>query len=783
MPAEWVVQREAVAKGSTDEDGRYKLTNVPPGRYQLTAVSPGYVFAEPNANEWQPGKVVNVAAGGESDEVDITLAKLARAYKARGRVVDEDGRAVSGVDVTYISMTADSQRFRGNMFGAGKTDERGEFTVRGLTPGGWGVWASSGEYSGDSTQGTTYSNPAIFEVADSDVSGLEIKMRRGAEVSGVINIEGTSDPAVLARFREARFGAWVNTDAADTGVPNYASFKPGTDGSFHITGLRPGRLMFDLEWPKPKGFSLLYVKREGVEQREGLEVRAGERVKNVQVAYVYGNSVVRGEPAVGVRVNLVRVRTLEGAPVRQVNRFMGTLERTTDDRGVYRTYGLLPGVYVVSAGGRFSMNVYGVIAHTDEAPTFYPSVPRDATTEVTVHAGEEVGAVEIRLRGDKGHAVSGTVAGVTDAAHAEQATIINIIAADSTEYAGQVYIYGRAETEGFSLDGLTDGDYDLVAERYVTTKGWTRIGASSRRVQIRGADVTGLKITFAPLGSLSGRIVFEAPPSPVETKAPAAVAKPTADVKTPNVDEAKPSSTNEAKASGAKDACRGTADALWSGAVVVARREAVAGQTLPASEPSTLEDSPDDKGGFNFRGVVAGTYRFEFKLGEGYFVTGMRRGARPPEASASVVRLGQGEQVSDLIVTAAYGAASVEGCLSFGDCEDCAPARVRVYLVPQERERAEDALRYAEATIERKGREGEFSFGGVAPGRYILVALPEPRRKQGAAELPVFADADALARLRRDAEARGTRITLAPCEHAEGVAVTYAPPEKQNRER
>jgi hypothetical protein len=40
---------------------------------------------------------------------------------------------------------------------------------------------------------------------------------------------------------------------------------------------------------------------------------------------------------------------------------------------------------------------------------------------------------------------------------------------------------------------------------------------------------------------------------------------------------------------------------------------------------------------------------------------------------------------------------------------------------------------------------------------------------------PAFADADARARLRRDAEARGTRITLAPCEHAEGFALSYAP--------
>jgi 5-hydroxyisourate hydrolase-like protein (transthyretin family) len=414
MPADWYVQREPVAKGVTDEEGRYKLTNVPPGRYQLAAVSPGYIFAEGGANEWQQGKVVNVsagdelknldftlvrggvvtgrvtdsdgkpaveeivtlipadprarkenrvrpftaatddrgvyrawgvtpgrylayagrskednfrrggqddgafypqtfypsvtdesqaraldvAAGGESDEVDITLAKLTRTYKAQVRAVDEDGRPVPNVSIAVGSMTATAggRRFYGNVSGGGKTDERGEYSVRGLVPGDWGVWASPGDiYGGGASQGASYSDPVTFEVTDSDVSGIEIKMRRGAEVSGVMTLEGASDPAVLARFKELKFGAWVNTGDATAGVPNYTQLQVGADGSFKLTGLRPGRLMLDLEWPRPKGFSLLYVRRDGVEQREGLELKAGERVKNVQVAYSYGTAVIRGE--------------------------------------------------------------------------------------------------------------------------------------------------------------------------------------------------------------------------------------------------------------------------------------------------------------------------------------------------------------------------------------------------------------------------------------------------------------------------------------------------------
>jgi hypothetical protein len=559
------------------------------------------------------------------------------------------------------------------------------------------------------------------------------------------------------------------------GYEQNATAVAGPDGSFKLENLEAAPYSVSAYAPGYfDAFSLEYERGARVYYRPGETVS----IRAVRGGVITGRVTdARGEPAAGVRVNLVRVRTLEGSPVREVNRFTRTLERTTDDRGVYRSYGLLPGAYVVSAGGRNSTYFFGVSPHTDEAPTFYPSTTRDAAAEVTVRGGEEAGAVDVRLRSERARAVSGVVAGVTDAAHAELATVINLISADSTEYAGQVYIYGRAESEGFSLDGLSDGDYDLVAERYSTNKDWQRVAVSTRRVQIRGADVTGLRLTFTPLASLSGRIVFETPPA-AETKTPAPIAKPPAvnEAKTPTTDEAKASSVGEAKEKGA---CEGTAAALWAGAALIARREPVAGQRLPANEPSTLDMAPDAKGEFAMRGLVAGTYRLEFNLSEGYFVTGVRRGQRPPETAAtaaSVVRLQQGEQVSDLMVTAAYGAASVAGRVSFGECEGCTPARVRLYLVPQERERADDALRYAEATVEGKNREGEFSFEGLAPGRYILVALPEPARKRGAAEPSAFADADSRARLRRDAESRGARITLAPCEHSEGVAVTYTLP-------
>src|SRR5215210_6097339 len=58
-----------------------------------------------------------------------------------------------------------------------------------------------------------------------------------------------------------------------------------------------------------------------------------------------------GEPVVGVRVHTIPVRDLKGRTL--LSDAMSTQQEwKTDDRGVYRIYGLNPGVYVVSAGGR-----------------------------------------------------------------------------------------------------------------------------------------------------------------------------------------------------------------------------------------------------------------------------------------------------------------------------------------------------------------------------------------------------------------------------------------------
>ena len=118
-----------------------------------------------------------------------------------------------------------------------------------------------------------------------------------------------------------------------------------------------------------------------------------------------------GEAIVGIRVRAVMVKESTGVPsrTRSLNPLQLFQEWKTDDRGVYRIFGLVPGSYLVSVGGRGLLNLstISVEGYDNDAPTFYPSATRDSAVEVKVRGGEEAGGIDIRYREGRGHAVSG----------------------------------------------------------------------------------------------------------------------------------------------------------------------------------------------------------------------------------------------------------------------------------------------------------------------------------------------------------------------------------------
>jgi hypothetical protein len=145
--------------------------------------------------------------------------------------------------------------------------------------------------------------------------------------------------------------------------------------------------------------------------------------------------------------------------------------------------------------------------------------------------------------------------------------------------------------------------------------------------------------------------------------------------------------------------------------------------------------------------------------------TAPARAAQPAAAATAndVVNLRSGQQLSGVTVRVAAGAASLSGVVAGRPGASLAAwgPQARVYLVPAERERADDPLRYAEAV---PTTDGAFAFKNLAPGRYRLLAREAGAEIAGPNARPIFLDSDGRAQLRRDAESAGTPVELQPCQ-------------------
>jgi hypothetical protein len=450
-----------------------------------------------------------------------------------------------------------------------------------------------------------------------------------------------------------------------------------------------------------------------------------------------------GEPVVAIPVRALRVRDARGraTPLRGP----GSPERLTDDRGVYRIYGLPPGTYLVSSGG--SQRGFGIFsAYEGDAPTFFPSSTRDTAVEVPVRGGEEAANIDIRYRGERGHAISGTVSGIVDS-NARTGVAVTLRQAGSGGYEASSTVVPGTQS-GFSFNGVSDGDYEVMAQQW---GGGAVSSATStpRPVKVKGADVTGVELVLAPLASIAGRITLEAAP---------------------------------------KEKCGDGRGGSLLETMINARRDE---KNLPENSSrapffNAGGGIPTDQGEFTVRNLMAGSYRLSLWLpSDAWYVrsivlpgaaarapTAPAKAAQPKSALPSLITLKTGENVTNVAVQISQDAAGLRGRVTAEAEGALLPPNLRVYLVPAERERTEDVLRYGEA---QPGSDGVFTLKNLAPGRYWLIARPAPESESP--ERPARSllwDADARAKLLREAEAANAAVELQPCQRINDYALRFA---------
>ena len=132
------------------------------------------------------------------------------------------------------------------------------------------------------------------------------------------------------------------------------------------------------------------------------------------------------------------------------------------------------------------------------------------------------------------------------------------------------------------------------------------------------------------------------------------------------------------------------------------------------------------------------------------------------DAARNWTTLKSGERLAGLTVTIAAGAASMHGQIDLAEGQKL-PPRLFVYLVPAEREQADDVLRYFAAVVLA---DGTFAQNNLSPGRYWVLAQPVSESDSNIlSKLRLPDEAEARAKLRHDAEAARTEIELRPCQN------------------
>jgi protocatechuate 3,4-dioxygenase beta subunit len=294
---------------STDDRGVYRIYGLLPGTYHVSVGQGGDNTGAlsygrrklyrrtfyPDATDEAQASAVEVTAGGESSGVDITLGGAMKTFRASGRFVSaETGQPVAGIRYSYAPLRADGH-LAGGYGGLFSTNERGEFQTEGLAPGHYAVFASNFG-APQSADNALYSDPVTFDVVDSDVNGIVVRLRAGASVSGVVAVEGVADPGVAARLLSGVGLYGVPQPTSQTIVPNISrSLAPGPDGTFRLAGLQPGKLRIFVNG-NPKGLTLSRVELNGANvTNTGLDIAEGAQVTGVRVVIAYGTGVIRGQ--------------------------------------------------------------------------------------------------------------------------------------------------------------------------------------------------------------------------------------------------------------------------------------------------------------------------------------------------------------------------------------------------------------------------------------------------------------------------------------------------------
>src|SRR5580704_18624671 len=235
---------------------------------------------------------------------------------------------------------------------------------------------------------------------------------------------------------------------------------------------------------------------------ETIAVEAGESVDGIDLALSRGAIVTGrvtrtdGRPAVEIPVG-ARL-TDQSGKAQEVG--AGRFPPETDDRGIYRIYGLNPGRYTVCA------QPHENAASSYLEDVFYSSSDKSGPATITLGTGEEIGNIDITL-GNRKASYEATGQAIDDAGNpvADAVYFHNKLSNDQSIS----FAYGsndRTDRNGrFRLQGLANGRHQVS----LVSDAQSGVYSDPTQFEVKDQDVSGIQIHAHTGASISGVAVIE----------------------------------------------------------------------------------------------------------------------------------------------------------------------------------------------------------------------------------------------------------------------------------
>lgn len=284
---------------------------------------------------------------------------------------------------------------------------------------------------------------------------------------------------------------------------NITGFKAITDaeGNYQIKNVPPDSYQVLVSAPA-------YVQSE----RTSIVIGKNEVIENIDIALVRGGVITGkvvdadGRPVVEEEIFLSSITPTRGLPFLRTNR--------TDDRGVYRAFGLPAGRYKVSAG-KDSISSF-LRTTTGHVRTYHPNtVNASDATVISVNEGSETTNVDIVLGSQVSKYVArGRIIDVETSQPLPNAKIgIQLFfTLQANAGSGSTSINNAAEstkTGEFKIENLPPGKYAVYLDAPDSESFSEQV-----RFEVTDQDIEGLLIKVSKGASVSGLLVLEGTDDP-----------------------------------------------------------------------------------------------------------------------------------------------------------------------------------------------------------------------------------------------------------------------------